>query len=280
MARIRTIKPEFFDDEDICALSPLHRLCYAGLWCQADKAGRLEDRPKRLKARVLPFDDVNMDAMLTDLVQAGFIIRYAVDSKQYITIKPTAWAKHQRPRNDEPESVLPPVDTATVFVSSLVSDEHVTAETLGKEGKGRERKGREGADFSSAADDFGVLWNEETSAPIPKCLQLTAKRRRHINARLAERPLTEWCEVFRRIHGSAFCRGYNDRGWIATFDWVIGSADVAVKVLEGKYDDRRKPPERSRAEPAYVDWGEECKQLHGGECTKRWDHELRMKESA
>jgi len=44
--------------------------------------------------------------------------------------------------------------------------------------------------------------------------------------------------VFARIQGSAFCRGTNDRGWVADLGWVISSPDVAVKVLEGKYDDR------------------------------------------
>src|SRR6266540_3778904 len=101
MPRIRTIKPEFFDDETLCALSPFHRICFVGLWCQADKAGRLEDQPRRLKARIFPFDDVNMDSLLTDLAREGFIQRYCVDGRHYAAIKPSSWKKHQRPRNDE-----------------------------------------------------------------------------------------------------------------------------------------------------------------------------------
>jgi hypothetical protein len=85
---------------------------------------------------------------------------------------------------------------------------------------------------------FATLWNESTTAPILPCVQLTAQRRRHIRKRLSERPLTQWVEVFKRIQASAFCRGDNDRGWVADFAWIIGSADVAVKVLEGKYDTR------------------------------------------
>ena len=49
--------------------------------------------------------------------------------------------------------------------------------------------------------------------------------------------------MFARIQASAFCRGDNERGWVADFAWVIGSPDVAVKVLEGKYDNR---PRRER----------------------------------
>lgn len=150
MARIRYLKPDFFDDEELCALSPFHRLCYQGLWCQADRAGRLEDRPKRLKARIFPYDDVDMETLLTDLARAGFVIRYLVDGKAYLTVKPSAWEKHQRPRNDEPESLIPaPSDHAVVYASmgseeslgvalrktvtdpSLSSDAAVTSERIG-----------------------------------------------------------------------------------------------------------------------------------------------------
>lgn len=78
MARIRTIKPEFFDDEDVAAMQPLARLAYIGLWGHADREGRLKDRPVRLKARILPFDDVDMNALLDEMARHGFIRRYTV----------------------------------------------------------------------------------------------------------------------------------------------------------------------------------------------------------
>jgi hypothetical protein len=40
MARIRTIKPEFFTSEDIVSLTPLARLFYVSLWCEADREAR------------------------------------------------------------------------------------------------------------------------------------------------------------------------------------------------------------------------------------------------
>ena len=49
MARIRTIKPEFFTSDDICALSPRARLLYIGLWCEADREGRLVWAPRGFK---------------------------------------------------------------------------------------------------------------------------------------------------------------------------------------------------------------------------------------
>lgn len=87
-------------------------------------------------------------------------------------------------------------------------------------------------------DEFAALWNAHTHSPIARCLKVTDQRRRHIAARWRERPLVEWIAVFDRIQASEFCRGVNDRRWLATFDWLIEKADSAVKVLEGKYDNR------------------------------------------
>lgn len=146
MARIRTIKPEFFDDEHLCELPFEARLCFIGLWTQADKAGRMEDRPKRLKARIFPFDDVDMDSLLSALHREGFIVRYEVDGRAFLAVKHTSWSKHQRPRQDEPESTLPEPDPGTVTHSYRHSDEPVPSEVLGKERNGEgERKGMDGS---------------------------------------------------------------------------------------------------------------------------------------
>ena len=75
MARKRTISPEFFTDEDVGDLAPLDRLLFIGLWCQADKAGRLKDKPRTIKACCLPFDSGSVDKALQRLADAGFIYR-------------------------------------------------------------------------------------------------------------------------------------------------------------------------------------------------------------
>ena len=106
MARIRYLKPKFFQNENLADLSFAHRLCYAGLWTQAERPGRLEDRPRRLKAAIFPYDDVDVDALLADLARAGFIRRYVAGGVHCLDI-PTM-AIHQRFRKDEPESALPP----------------------------------------------------------------------------------------------------------------------------------------------------------------------------
>ncbi|HXI17611.1 MAG TPA: hypothetical protein VNM48_14710, partial [Chloroflexota bacterium] len=105
MARLRTIKPGFYTDEDLGECEPLARILYTGLWCQADREGRLEDRPRRLKVEVLPWDACDVDALLNELASRGLIVRYAVAGQRYIAI-PT-FLKHQNPHIKEAASTIP-----------------------------------------------------------------------------------------------------------------------------------------------------------------------------
>ncbi len=106
MARSRNIKPGFFLNDKLAECEPLARLLFAGLWCIADREGRLEDRPKRIKAEILPYDDCDVDQLLNQLAERGFIIRYEVDGSRYIQV--TNFSKHQNPHVREAASTLPP----------------------------------------------------------------------------------------------------------------------------------------------------------------------------
>lgn len=130
MARIRYIKPGFFQDEELCELSPWHRLCYAGLWGQADKAGRMAYRPRYLQVQIFPYDrDVEIVPLIDDLVKNGFMLKYTVGARTYLAVQPEAWKKHQRPRKDEPESELPPPPATGVPAPTLVPPPSGTAPT-------------------------------------------------------------------------------------------------------------------------------------------------------
>jgi hypothetical protein len=108
MARSRNIKPGFFKNENLADCTPLARLLFAGLWCLADRAGRLEDRPKRIRAELLPYDDGSVDDLLSELDRAGFIRRYEAYAQRFIQI--TNFAKHQTPHHKEPASLIPAPD--------------------------------------------------------------------------------------------------------------------------------------------------------------------------
>lgn len=105
MARARNIKPGFFRNEDLADLDIATRLLFIGMWTEADRAGRLEDRPRRLKMAIFPADNVDVEAMLDGLERYGFIRRYAAGGKRLIQV--VNWAKHQSPHHTEKRSVLP-----------------------------------------------------------------------------------------------------------------------------------------------------------------------------
>jgi hypothetical protein len=105
MSRARNIKPGFFKNDILAECSPLARILFCGLWCEADREGRLEDRVKRIKADCLPYDDCDVDALLNQLAERGFIDRYAVDGCAYIQV--VEFRKHQNPHVKEAASTIP-----------------------------------------------------------------------------------------------------------------------------------------------------------------------------
>lgn len=87
MARIRTIKPEFWTDEKIVQLPYQARLAFIGMWNFCDDEGRLMDEPARIKMQVLPADDVDMEIVLEILIAAGLIERYESEENSVLVIK-------------------------------------------------------------------------------------------------------------------------------------------------------------------------------------------------
>lgn len=106
MARARNIKPGIMENEDLAELDPFARLLFIYLWMLADREGRLEDRPKKIKVKALPYDDVDADALLNSLQSKGFIVRYTVSGVGYIQI--LSFLKHQKPHSNETPSEIPP----------------------------------------------------------------------------------------------------------------------------------------------------------------------------
>lgn len=158
MARIRYLKPDFFKDEDVARLPYEARIFFQGLWGQADKAGRLEDRPERLKVEIVPYDSVNAEEILALLAKPKksgrpFIIRYEVDGEKYIQI--LSWAKHQRPHPTEAESKIPPPDNRSLTVKQPLNKCSKTLET--EKGMGKVTGSKR---WSNKFDPlFEIFWN-------------------------------------------------------------------------------------------------------------------------
>jgi hypothetical protein len=107
MARARNIKPSFFMNDELAECGVYAQLLFAGLWCLADREGRLKDRPARIKAEVMPYYDVDVDEQLSILADAKFIIRYEKE-QSYIQI--VTFEKHQNPHVKEAGSNIPAPD--------------------------------------------------------------------------------------------------------------------------------------------------------------------------
>lgn len=105
MARARNIKPGFYQNDLLAECSVWARLLFPGLWMNADRDGKLEDRPARIKASVFPYDNVNVEKLLAELHNRGFIRRYEVAGSKYLQI--INFKKHQNPHCKEPESTIP-----------------------------------------------------------------------------------------------------------------------------------------------------------------------------
>lgn len=105
MARARNVKPGLFENEELAELGPFDRLLFIGLWTLADREGRLEDRPKRIKMKLFPGDDYDVDEGLAALAEKGFVTRYEVEG--YAVVEVANFLKHQKPHGTEKDSVLP-----------------------------------------------------------------------------------------------------------------------------------------------------------------------------
>ena len=104
--RARLLKPGFFMNEELAKLPVRARLLFAGLWCLADRDGRLEYRPERIRAAIFPYERVQVRSLLQTLERAGFVKSYQSVAGPCLLV--AAFATHQHPHPKEPESKLKP----------------------------------------------------------------------------------------------------------------------------------------------------------------------------
>ena len=119
MSRTRSIKPSFFTNEILSALPYRDRLLFIGLWTIADREGRLEDRPLRIRAELFAYDpEMDIEASLCRLHQQRFIHRYVTVTPPLKCIEVVSFKKHQSPHHTEKASVLPsPLINGTTTVN-------------------------------------------------------------------------------------------------------------------------------------------------------------------
>ncbi len=133
MARIRSIKPDFWTNEKVLECSPIARLLFIGMWNFADDTGRLQFSPKTLKAQIFPSDDLtfaDIARMIDELSSNGLLLVYYVEDIGYLSI--IGW-NHQKIDRPQKSKYPPPPEGSTNIRRTLATD------LRGSEGIGGER---------------------------------------------------------------------------------------------------------------------------------------------
>lgn len=142
MARIRSVKPEFFSSVTVSRITPLARLTWIAMWCHADDEGRMDDDARLVRSFAWPFDDFAttevVEGHLAELDEQGLIIRYVAEGRAYIAV--TNFTEHQHP-NRATKSTRPPPPNHRSEDSMSAHGAHTEGSPL--EGRGEERKGGE-----------------------------------------------------------------------------------------------------------------------------------------
>jgi hypothetical protein len=205
MARARNIKPGFFKNEDLAEIGPLAMLLFEGLWCLADREGRLEDRPRRIKAETFPYFDVDVDALLNALQERRFVLRYEAAGERYIQV--VNFTKHQTPHIKEAPSTIPapdehqtstvlaPPDTGYRIPDSLIPDSGLS--DCGVQGdSGADAPPKPKTKRATAMTDdwmpteIDLAWAKGDGFPMSQVIGETEKFRDHFKA--TGKPMKDW----------------------------------------------------------------------------------------
>lgn len=202
--RARNVKPSFFQNEQLAELPFEARLLFVGLWCLADREGRLEDRPKRIKMHVFPADTIDVEPLLCGLEDQGLIIRYSDDLGCYIWLP--GFVKHQRPHSKEAASQIPP------FHGEPKTPTKVGASTnLG----GGEHALNPESPFLNPECSTSGRERAQRATRLPADFSLTPERRLVAEAeRLpAERTFAKFCDHWRAASGAKARKNDWDATW-------------------------------------------------------------------
>ena len=136
MARIRSIKPDFFKNEDLAKLPYQCRLFFIGVWTLCDRRGFVEYRPEKIRAEIFPYSRVNVDLLIQQLSN-GFLKMIDIEGKKYLHVN--NFCKHQVINVKENESTVP----AQYWNSADTVPAQYENYRKGREGKGIGREGKE-----------------------------------------------------------------------------------------------------------------------------------------
>lgn len=123
MARIRTIKPEFFTSETIAALPLSARLTFIGLWTHVDDYGVCLGNERLIHAAVWPLEEDPRESLartredIASLSELGLVTLYHHSDKRYLHV--TGWAEHQKVDRPGRRRLPLPTDPGSTTLSCL-----------------------------------------------------------------------------------------------------------------------------------------------------------------
>jgi hypothetical protein len=200
LARIRTIKPEFWTDEKIGECSTSARLLLIGALNFADDYGGLSRSAKQLKAQIFPYDSIDCEPLIQELLAVGVIVEYEAGGTKYLNIK--NFTLHQKiDRPGKPR--VPLVEPSTSIRRTL--DEDSPLEGKGREGKVRERNIR-GASCKRghARKTCPPEFSPDTAYALALIPDLDAEAEvRKFRDHEFKRPISDWPRAWRNWVGNA-----------------------------------------------------------------------------
>lgn len=262
MARIRSIKPQFWDDTKVGKLSRDARLLYIGLWNFCDDLGVVINNTIWLRSKVFPYDQIQLPQMekwLEELVRLGFICLFSHKGEEFIYLP--NFTRHQKINKPNYVDVCVPKLLLNKIVEQLLCDSlnnhgTITESSVPIEEEGEDieyistssnEEDREEASSSpSGCTDQGekvdfkrvVSLYHSICVDYSKLETLSATRKNKIKLRFKEMgcDYNKLETLFRKMQDSKFMKGDNSRNWKAGFDWLFQNDKNWPKVLEGKYD--------------------------------------------
>ena len=273
MARIRSIKPKFWDDIKIGRLSRDARLLYIGLWSFSDDIGVVIGDSIWLKSKVFPYDQIQVqqfEKWIKELVINGFICLLSYNEERFIYLP--NFTRHQvinRPNTEDLNIPKELIDKAQKDIHSFLTEQSLNnhgtimeqSVLIIGEGKGirdippiippgddEESSGNEAIDYNALMDTFNKMFDGK----LPKVSSMTDKRKKSIKARVAEYDKQAIMDVFNNILQSPFLLGRNNRNWRCDFDWIFRPTSF-TKILEGNYNGTRLSKNQQDSEQRKLD---------------------------
>jgi hypothetical protein len=215
MARVRTIKPEFWTDRRVGECSPSARLLFIATLNFADDEGGLDRSAKQLKAQAFPYDNLDCEPLVQELLSAGLLVEYESGGEKYLHIK--NFRKHQR--IDKPQKARIPVfEPAKTIPRTFQECSETIHGSKGMEGKVRE--GKEELDREHAR-----LPRAPTAKRLPEDFSLTDSRKATARGEGAdpEREFAKFTDHWRAASGANARKHDWDAAWR---NWCRKSSDM------------------------------------------------------